>query len=127
MIEGSTQGGKFIARHLSEILGVEENSGASFFDHYRWEYSWTAFRRWFGRDLERVYQDDIEGVIEGANIEDYLGIAVKESLSVSPQELLGKAAHRRVREGLADRDQLPPGLLASRKLEGETRRFHLTA
>lgn len=62
-----------------------------------------------------------------ANIEDYLGIAVKESLSVSPQELLGKTAHRRVREGLADRDQLPPGLLVSRKLEGETRRFHLTA
>ncbi|MFO7552269.1 MAG: diguanylate cyclase [Haliea sp.] len=62
-----------------------------------------------------------------ANLEDCLGISVKEGLAVSPQRLLGKTAHRSLREGLADRDQLPPGLVLSRKLEGETRRFHLTA
>lgn len=62
-----------------------------------------------------------------ANIEDYLGVSVREGLAASPQKLLGRAVLRGVREGLADRDQLHPGLLLSRKLEGETRRFHLTA
>lgn len=68
VIEGSTQGGRFIARHLSCILGIGENSGASFFDNYRWEHSWTAFRRWFGRDLEPAFQNDIEDIIAGANM-----------------------------------------------------------
>lgn len=68
VIEGSTQGGKFIARHLSRILGISESSGASFFYNHRWEHSWTAFRRWFGRELAHSYRDDIEGVIEGANM-----------------------------------------------------------
>lgn len=62
-----------------------------------------------------------------ANIENYLGIPVKEALAVSPQVLLGKTVLRSVREGLADRDQLPPGPVVSRKLEGETRRFHPSA
>lgn len=68
VIEGSTQGGKFIARHLSHTLGIGKNSGASFFDNYRREHSWTAFRRWFDRDLAYTHQDDIESVIEGANV-----------------------------------------------------------
>lgn len=68
VIEGSTQGGKFIARHLSRTLGISENSGASFFHSDRREDSWTVFRRWFGRELEHSYRDDIGGVIEGANM-----------------------------------------------------------
>lgn len=68
VIEGSTQGGKFIARHLSDVMGVGESTGARFFHNGRWEHSWTAFRRWFRRDLEPVYQNDIEDVIAGANM-----------------------------------------------------------
>lgn len=68
VIEGSTQGGKFIAQHLSRTLGINENSGASFFHNDRRGNSWAAFRRWFGRDLAYNYQDDIEGVIQGADM-----------------------------------------------------------
>lgn len=62
-----------------------------------------------------------------ANIETFLGISVKESLVVSPLILLGKKLHRSLRDGLIDRDQLPPGLVVSRKMEGELRRFHVMA
>lgn len=56
VIEGSTQGGRFIARHLAHTLGVGKNSGASFFNIHRWDNSWMAFRHWFGRDLACHYQ-----------------------------------------------------------------------
>ncbi|MDO8860403.1 diguanylate cyclase [Haliea sp. E1-2-M8] len=62
-----------------------------------------------------------------ANSEDFLGISVQECLSVSPQALLGKRVYGSLREGIADRDQLPPGLVLSRKVENRTRRFHVTA
>lgn len=68
VIEGSTQGGRFIARHLAHTLGVSENSGASFFNIHRWDNSWMAFRHWFGSDLACHYQDDINKMIEGANM-----------------------------------------------------------
>lgn len=61
------------------------------------------------------------------NIEDFLGVSVKECLATSPQVLLGKKAHRNILEGLAERDQLPAGLVMSRKREGESRRFYVTA
>lgn len=62
-----------------------------------------------------------------ANIEAFLGISIKESLSASPQMLLGKQVHRSLLEGLADCDQLPPGLVVSREREGKPRRLHVTA
>ncbi|OJA05900.1 biliverdin-producing heme oxygenase [Halomonas sp. QHL1] len=68
VIEGSTQGGRFIARHLADTLGVDENSGASFFNIHQMNSSWKAFRCWLNRDLERPYQNDIKSVIEGANM-----------------------------------------------------------
>lgn len=68
VIEGSTQGGRLIARHLAHTLGVSENSGASFFNIHRGDNSWMAFRHWFGRDLACHHQDDIERMIEGANV-----------------------------------------------------------
>lgn len=68
VIEGSTQGGRLIAQHLTHTLGLSENSGASFFYIHRWDNSWMAFRHWFGRDLACHYQDDIQRMIEGANM-----------------------------------------------------------
>lgn len=68
VIEGSTQGGRFIARHLAHTLGVSENSGASFFNIHQWDNSWMAFRRWFDRDLACNYQDDIKSIVEGADM-----------------------------------------------------------
>ncbi len=68
VIEGSTQGGRLIARHLAHTLGVTENSGASFFNIHRWDNSWMAFRHWFGRDLACHYQNDMNKMIEGANM-----------------------------------------------------------
>lgn len=68
VIEGSTQGGRFIARHLAHTLGISENSGASFFNIHRWDNSWTAFRHWFGKDLACHYQNDMKKMIEGANV-----------------------------------------------------------
>ncbi|GHC38778.1 biliverdin-producing heme oxygenase [Aidingimonas halophila] len=68
VIEGSTQGGRFIAKHLADTLGVGENSGASFFNIHQSNNSWKAFRCWLHRGLERHYQDDIKSVIEGANM-----------------------------------------------------------
>lgn len=67
VIEGSTQGGRFIARHLTHTLGLSEHSGASFFNIHRWDNSWMAFRHWLGRDLACHYQDDVKRMIEGAN------------------------------------------------------------
>lgn len=61
------------------------------------------------------------------NIEDFLGFSVQESLTVSPRVLLGRKLHRNLREGLADRDQLPSGLEVSRKVEGKVRWFHVMA
>ncbi len=62
-----------------------------------------------------------------ANIEAFLGISVKESLSASPKILLGEKVYRSLREGLNDCDQLPPGLVVSRKIEGKICRFYVTA
>lgn len=68
VIEGSTQGGRLISRHLTHTLGVSENSGASFFNIHRRDNSWMAFRHWFGRDLACHYQNDMNKMIEGANM-----------------------------------------------------------
>ncbi|NMT64814.1 biliverdin-producing heme oxygenase [Marinobacter orientalis] len=68
VIEGSTQGGRFIAKHLAQTLGLNENSGASFFNIHQWNNSWAAFRSWLSTDLERSYQDDTRSIIEGANM-----------------------------------------------------------
>ncbi|WP_150304946.1 sensor domain-containing diguanylate cyclase [Pseudomonas saliphila] len=62
-----------------------------------------------------------------ANIEALLGISVKDSLSTSPQLLLGSKACRSLHEGLADSDQLLPGLVVGRKIEGTICRFHVMA
>lgn len=62
-----------------------------------------------------------------ANIEAFLGVSVQEGLSVSPQMLLGKKVHRSLREGLADSDQLPPGLVVSREVQGQALRLHVNA
>ncbi|MBJ7275840.1 hypothetical protein JHC43_05100 [Marinobacter salarius] len=62
-----------------------------------------------------------------ANIEAFLGVSVHESLSVSPQMLLGKKVHRSLREGLVDSDQLPPGLVVSREVQGKALRLHVAA
>ncbi|MGM0481905.1 MAG: biliverdin-producing heme oxygenase [Pseudomonadota bacterium] len=67
VIEGSSQGGRLIARHLDHTLGIKQNSGASFFNIHRWDNSWTAFRQWLSRDLAYHYQDDIKKMIKGAN------------------------------------------------------------
>ena len=68
VIEGSTQGGRLIARHLADTLGISEKSGASFFSIHRWDNSWTTFRRWWTRELEGTYQDDVQSIIDGANM-----------------------------------------------------------
>ncbi len=68
VIEGSTQGGRFIAKHLAQTLDLDENSGASFFNIHQWNNSWAAFRSWLSTDLERHYQGDTRSIIEGANM-----------------------------------------------------------
>ncbi len=68
VIEGSTQGGRFISKHLAQTLGLNENSGASFFNIHQRNNSWAAFRSWLSTDLERNYQDDTRSIIEGANM-----------------------------------------------------------
>ncbi|QIB65452.1 biliverdin-producing heme oxygenase [Kineobactrum salinum] len=68
VIEGSTQGGRLIARHLSDTLGVGRNSGASFFNIGRRDNSWAAFRRWLAQDLVYSYQNDVKHVVAGANM-----------------------------------------------------------
>lgn len=68
VIEGSTQGGRFIARHLADTLGLDEHSGARFFNLHRWSDSWMAFRHWVDRELAYNDQDEINSVIEGANM-----------------------------------------------------------
>lgn len=68
VIEGSTQGGRVISRHLTHTLGVSEDSGASFFNIHRWSNSWMAFRQWLGGDLACNYQPDINKMIEAANM-----------------------------------------------------------
>ena len=62
-----------------------------------------------------------------ANIEAFLGMSVQESLSVSPEMLLGKKVHRSLREGLAGSHQAPPGLELGRDIAGCIRRFHVLA
>ncbi len=62
-----------------------------------------------------------------ANIADFLGLSVKESLATSPRALLGRNTHLRLREGLNGRDQLPPGVVIGRKTQGRIRRFHMMA
>lgn len=74
----------------------------------------------FDRELTCVNQ-------VSANIETLLGISVEDSLAAAPQVLLGKKVLRSVREGLADDDQLPPGLLMSLKIENKICRFHVMA
>ncbi len=68
VVEGSTQGGRFIARHLAHTLGFSESSGASFFNIHQWDNSWAAFRCWLSRDLESNYQGDTQSIIEGADM-----------------------------------------------------------
>lgn len=68
VIEGSTQGGRFISRHLAHTLGVSENSGASFFNIHRRDNCWMAFRHWLGTALTGHRQDDINRMIDGANM-----------------------------------------------------------
>lgn len=68
VIEGSVLGGRIISKHLAQTLGVSESSGASFFNIYRWDDSWSAFCRWLTRDLEPYYQHDIHSIIEGADM-----------------------------------------------------------
>ncbi|QIB65451.1 phytochrome family protein [Kineobactrum salinum] len=62
-----------------------------------------------------------------SNIENFLGISVREGLAASPRALLGRAAYRRLRDELANGHRLPCVLVASRKREGKIRRFHVTA
>lgn len=68
VIEGSTQGGRYIANHLAHTLGVGERSGASFFNIHQESNSWTAFRLWLTRDLTSHFQNDIKSIIEGAEM-----------------------------------------------------------
>lgn len=68
VIEGSTQGGRLIAKHLAWTLGVTENSGAGFFNLHRWSNSWAEFRHWLSAELENQYQDDVQSIIEGADM-----------------------------------------------------------
>lgn len=68
VIEGSTQGGRLIARHLAQTLGISANSGASFFNIHQLNNSWKAFRHWLARDLECHCQDEIKSMVEGANM-----------------------------------------------------------
>lgn len=67
VIEGSTQGGRVIAKHLAQTLGVNEHSGARFFNRHRWDDSWSAFRRWFDTDLADLFQEDFRCMVEGAD------------------------------------------------------------
>lgn len=68
VIEGATQGGRVISRHLAHTLGISEDSGASFFNIHRRDNSWATFCRWLGRDLECNYQEDIDSIVEGADM-----------------------------------------------------------
>lgn len=62
-----------------------------------------------------------------ANIEEFLGIPIKESLAASPKALLGEKVHRRLHEELTDRDQLPPGLVVNREIDSKICQFHVMA
>lgn len=68
VIEGSTQGGRLIAKHLARTLGVSDNAGASFFNLHRWDHSWMAFRRWLSTDLMSHFPDDGRRIIAGADM-----------------------------------------------------------
>lgn len=68
VVEGSTQGGRLIARHLSSTLGVGEHSGASFFNMHRSGNFWMAFRHWLDSGLAGDYRDDVESITEGADM-----------------------------------------------------------
>lgn len=68
VIEGATQGGRLIARHLADTLGVSNNSGASFFNMHQWNNSWASFRRWVDRNFSHMHQDDIPRIIAGADM-----------------------------------------------------------
>lgn len=72
------------------------------------------------RDLTRIKQ-------VSANIEEYLAVPVKDSLAMSPRALLGKKVMGSLQEGLADRDQLPPGLVVVRKRQDKSCRLHVMA
>ncbi|WP_150304947.1 biliverdin-producing heme oxygenase [Pseudomonas saliphila] len=68
VIEGSTQGGRFISRHLADTLDRDEHSGAGFFNLHRGNDSWAAFRRWLDKGLAFEHRNDIENIIEGADM-----------------------------------------------------------
>lgn len=68
VIEGATQGGRVIARHLADTLGVSERSGASFFNIHQWDSSWPAFRRWLSTNWGYNHQDDNKSIVEGADM-----------------------------------------------------------
>lgn len=68
VVEGSTLGGRVIARHLAQTLGIRETSGASFFNIYQRNNSWNVFCRWLTRNSESYYQHDISTIIKGADM-----------------------------------------------------------
>lgn len=68
VIEGSSQGGRLIARHLLDRFGMTADTGASYFHIHRWDHSWAAFRRWLSGELEYCYRDDTKSIIAGANM-----------------------------------------------------------
>lgn len=68
VIEGATQGGRLIARHLAHTLDVSDESGASFFNIHEREDSWGAFRGWLDAGLADEHRDGIDSVVEGADM-----------------------------------------------------------
>jgi heme oxygenase len=74
VVEGSTLGGRIIARHLRERLAVQAGAGASFFSGYGADLDarWQAFRR---RLTEAASSPDIEArmVIAARDTFDALG------------------------------------------------------
>ena len=91
VIEGSTQGGRFISRHLANTLGITGDTGASFFNIYQWDSSWGAFRRWLSTDMAIRYQDDYRNIIEGADrtfsaLHAHLDRELTCVLQVSPEQ-----------------------------------------
>jgi chemotaxis family two-component system sensor kinase Cph1 len=72
------------------------------------------------REMARIKQ-------VSSNIGDYLGVPVKESLASTPRDLLGSKVMASLREGLKDRNQLPPGLVVVRKHQDKSHRLHVMA
>lgn len=48
VIEGATQGGRLISRHLAQHLGLSAERGACYFNAWQYQ-SWPRFRQWVER------------------------------------------------------------------------------